>query len=147
MWCSLPLEVWGRRLEGYPHREFILRVIQEGYRFVEEVEVVPRFDCENYRSFVEAGEDVNIVLKGEAEEGWIVPWEGVEPPRGISARGAVPKADSKEKRLIHDLSRPHGVAINDFVKVRRFRMDTVDLVAGWMSPGCYFFKVDIRHAY
>ena len=125
----------------------MVKVIEEGYFFVEEVERVPRFDCKNYKSFEEAAEEVDEVLKEEVEAGWIVPWEGAELPRGISARGAIPKADSKEKRLIHDLSRPRGAAINDFVEIKHFRMDTVDLVAGWMTPGCYFFKVDIRHAY
>ena len=125
----------------------MVKVIEEGYFFVEEVERVPRFDCKNYKSFEEAAEEVDEVLKEEVEAGWIVPWEGAELPRGISARGAIPKADSKEKRLIHDLSRPRGAAINDFVEIKHFRMDTVDLVAGWMTPGCYFFKVDIRHTY
>lgn len=139
--------MWEKRLQGYSHKEFIVSVIEDGYRFIDNKEVIPSFDCKNYESFEEERVEVARILGEEVEKGWIVPWEGDSLPRWISARGAVPKPDSVEKRLIHDLSRPLGRAVNDFVEVKHFFMDTVDLVASWMTPGCLFFKVDIRHAY
>jgi len=36
-------------------------------------------------------------------------------PMVVSALGAIPKPNSSEVRLIHDCSRPHGHAVNDYI--------------------------------
>ena len=54
------------------------------------------------------------------EKGWILKWVGKEKPRVISARGAIPKQDSPELRLITDLSRPVGGAVNEYVIPKTF---------------------------
>ena len=42
-------------------------------------------------------------------------------PTVVSALGAIPKPNSSEVRLIHDCSRPHGQAVNDFISTRSFK--------------------------
>lgn len=139
-------EVWEQRLKGCKWEEEILQVVRFGFRFVDEEEVSP-VDCNNYSSFDEGGEAVDSVLRDEVKKEWIIPWTAPSLPRFIAARGAIPKGDSTELRLITDLSRPKGRSINDYVESQHFKMDTVDKVMGWMRPGCWLFKIDIRHAY
>ena len=47
-------------------------------------------------------------------------------PTVVSALGAIPKPNSSEVRLIHDCSRPHGQAVNDFISTRSFKFQTLD---------------------
>ena len=51
------------------------------------------------------------------------------------------KSDSPELRLITDLSRPHGLSVNDYISAVHFKMDRVDMAMSWMRPGCWMFKI------
>lgn len=146
MASSLVEEEWEKRLRGYKDEKRLMDIIRFGV-VVMEGEVAEMVDCPNYKSFDEGGEAVDSVLRDEVERGWIVPWVAPHKPRIISARGAIPKADSPELRLITDLSRPRGLSVNDYISVTHFKMHTVDMAMGWMRPGCWMFKIDIRHAY
>ncbi len=118
MVSPLKEEVWAHRMEGFEDADFILETIRHGYRFADPEKVTP-VDMRNYKSFEEGGEAVDRVLQDEVERGWIMKWVSKEMPRVISARGAVPKQDSSELRLITDYSRPKGKAVNDYVFPRQ----------------------------
>lgn len=123
-----------------------MEVIKFGYIFLDG-ELKEEVDCPNYRSFEEGGEAVDSVLREEAAKQWILPWVAPHKPRFIAARGAIPKSDSPELRLITDLSRPSGRSVNDYIITTHFKMATVDMAMSWMRPNCWMFKIDIRHAY
>ena len=60
---------------------------------------------------------------------------------------AIPKPDGGV-RLIHDCSRPTGMAVNDYCSADwHQKFSRVDDAALLMTPGCYLAKVDLRSAY
>lgn len=68
-------------------------------------------------------------------------------PRIVSALGAIPKQNSTEIRLIHDCSRPHGQAVNDYITTESFKFQTLDDAVKLLRPNYYMAKIDLRHAY
>ena len=68
-------------------------------------------------------------------------------PTVVSALGAIPKQDSSEIRLIHDCSRPHGEAVNDYIESESFQFQKLDDAVKLLKPGYYMAKIDLRHAY
>ena len=70
-----------------------------------------------------------------------------QKPTVISALGAIPKPDSTEIRLIHDCSRPHGYALNDYATANSFKFQSLDEAIGRLRPHYYMAKIDLRHAY
>ena len=68
-------------------------------------------------------------------------------PRIVSALGAIPKRNSPEIRLIHDCSRPHGQAVNDYITTNSFKCQTLDDATTLLRPNYYMAKIDLRHAY
>ena len=68
-------------------------------------------------------------------------------PTVVSALGAIPKPNSSEVRLIHDCSRPHGQAVNDFITTRSFKFQTLDDAIKLLRPNYFMAKIDLKHAY
>ena len=52
----------------------------------------------------------------------------------------IPKPNFPKIRLIHDCSRPHGQAVNDYIT-------TNDDATTLLRPNYYMAKIDLRHAY
>ena len=87
---------------------------------------------------------VDKQIKVEVAEGRYV--KSSSKPAIVSALGAIPK-DSGGVRLIHDCSRPHGRAVNDFVQIDSFSFQTVDEALTLVSPACFLAKIDLKSAY
>ena len=68
-------------------------------------------------------------------------------PTVVSALGAIPKPNSSKVRLIHDCSRPHGQAVNNFISIRSFKFQTLDDAIKLLKPNYYMAKIDLKHAY
>ncbi len=68
-------------------------------------------------------------------------------PAIVSAIGAIPKPGSSKIRLIHDCSRPSGLAVNDYASAYKFRYQSLDDAVALVRPGCFLAKVDLRAAY
>lgn len=68
-------------------------------------------------------------------------------PTVVSALGAIPKPNSTEVRLIHDCSRPHGHAVNDFISTHSFKFQTLDDAIKLLKPNYFMAKIDLKHAY
>lgn len=104
-------------------------------------------DMNNYKSAtnVSVKAVVEQTIAGEVAEGNYV----VTPtkPAIISALGAIPKPDSSEVRLIHDCSRPHGQALNDYISTCSFKFQTLDDAVQLLKPNYFMAKIDLRHAY
>ena len=67
-------------------------------------------------------------------------------PTVISALGAIPK-DASRIRLIHDCSRPHGHAVNDFATINKFSFTSIRDAMTLLTPECYLAKIDLASAY
>ena len=70
-----------------------------------------------------------------------------KPPIIVSPLGAIPKPDGGV-RIIHDCSRPHGYAVNDYASAKdHHRFQSVDDAAKLVKAGDYMAKVDLKSAY
>jgi hypothetical protein len=76
-------------------------------------------------------------------------------PQCVSARGAVPKQDYNEPngrakskfRLITDMSRPVGKAVNEFSKPPKFKFAKFDEAVRGSRRRCWYVKIDLKAAY
>ena len=69
-------------------------------------------------------------------------------PAIVSALGAIPKkGQPNDIRLIHDASRPHGEALNDFAEYDPFSYQSLQDAIDTLSPGAFMCKVDLKSAY
>lgn len=69
------------------------------------------------------------------------------PPVIVSPLGVIPKPDGGV-RLIHDCSRPAGLAVNDYVSnFHKQKFQTLDDAKKLVRQGSYFAKVDLKSAY
>ena len=64
-----------------------------------------------------------------------------------SALGAIMKEDSGKVRLLHDASRPHGRALNDFAVNPSFSYQTLYQATSSIKKGYYLAKLDLSQAY
>ncbi|CAC5371373.1 unnamed protein product [Mytilus coruscus] len=67
-------------------------------------------------------------------------------PRIISPLAVIPKPDGVV-RIIHDISRPEGSAINSCGGMEKQRFQTLDEASKLATPNCYMAKVDLKIAY
>ncbi|KAL9952390.1 hypothetical protein ACROYT_G039640 [Oculina patagonica] len=88
---------------------------------------------------------VEQTILSEIREGNYVVTES--KPAIVSALGAIPKPNSSEIRLIHDCSRPHGQALNDYISTHSFKFQTLDDAIAQLQPNYFMAKIDLRHAY
>lgn len=72
-----------------------------------------------------------------------------DPPCIISPMGVIPKPDGgRGHRLIHDCSRPSGLAVNDDCSAEwKQKFSTVDEAAALVTKGCLMAKIDLKNAY
>ena len=125
---------------------FLLDGVREGFHLVSEFEFSSA-ECDNYPSAV-AGKNKDLVeaqilveLKEDRYE--IVQ----EKPSVVSALGVVPKSNGGI-RLIHDASRPVGLALNDYARVEMSqKFQTLKDAVESLAHGDFLAKVDLRSAY
>ena len=145
---GLNLTAWEEELHDDPDKEFILDGIKNGFVIIDPESDVFPVTCANHPSarpnsplYAKAS---NQVLK-EIECGNYVVCN--EAPKVVSPMAAIPKPDGGV-RLIHDCSRPHGWAVNDYSSSDwKQKFAQVDDAASLMTEGCYFSKVDLKNAY
>ncbi len=143
----LDLALWEQELEGDPDRLYIWEGLQHGFRIVSNQTEPLHAVVPNYRSALNPATR-SLVEKQIANEilhgNYRIP---VQPPMIISALGAVPKPGLNRIRLIHDCSRPEGLAVNDYAGDYKFRYQSLDDAVAQVRPGCFMAKVDLRSAY
>ena len=146
---SLHYDVWYRELEGddHPDNVDLLQGIRDGFHIVD-ASVLPDYvQMSNYKSATCSDNfgPVESQIIEEISEGRYMVTD--EPPRLVSALGAIPKS-SKGVRLIHDCSRPRGCAVNDFAPLgAKVRFQSLDDAVELLQPGGYSAKVDLKSAY
>ena len=145
---GLSLAAWCEELGNDPDREFILSGIENGFDIINDNAEFAPVNCDNHPSARPGsplyGAATSQIIK-EIECGNYIICD--EVPKIVSPMGVIPKPDG-DVRLIHDCSRPVGKADNDYCNVNwHQKFARVDDAAKFMSPGCYFAKVDLRSAY
>ncbi|KAL9955790.1 hypothetical protein ACROYT_G037169 [Oculina patagonica] len=104
-------------------------------------------DMQNYKSATNANarDKVEQTIRDELRQGNYV--ITTVKPTVVSALGAIPKPNSTEVRIIHDCSRPHGRAVNDYITTRSFKFQSLDDAIKLLQPNYYMAKIDLKHAY
>lgn len=147
---SLVLEAWERMLPANdPKRDFILSGIAEGFRIIDTDKVANLIDveCENYHSATKGPyrDKVEAQIVQELQHGR---YKFVDyKPKIVSAIGAIPKKGSNKVRLIHDCSRPQGLALNDYVHLDKFQYQSIQDAVDKINPGSFLAKIDLASAY
>lgn len=122
-------------------------VLEHGLPIVPPGTVVPPAECANYASTQVHKQLVNRQLSEElAAHQLLMAPRGAEAARHIHALGAIPKS-AEEVRIIHDLSRPLGQAVNDFITYKQYTWASLDDALALVTPGCWMARVDIRQYY
>ena len=146
---ALCYDVWCRELTDDDHSDnaTLLEGIKHGLHIVDS-EVCP--DCasmSNYKLAIRSDNFamVQAPIVEELEEGrYIV---SSDKPQIVSALGAIAKS-SGGVWLIHDCSRPPGLALNYHAPLgEKLRFQFVDDAVRLLYPGGYSAKVDLRSAY
>ena len=143
---ALDVGQWEAELEGDVDADFLLEGVRWGFHLVSERNFEP-VDCDNYSSTSDPKyrDLVEKQILLEIEEGR---YEVVsEKPTIVSALGVIPKS-SGGIRLIHDASRPYGLALNDYAKTEsKQKFQTLDSAVDLLSQGAFLAKVDLKSAY
>ena len=138
---------WDRYLlEDDPDREFIMQGVTHGFRITNtDTERAGAF-FPNHRSALDPSckEAVQRQIQVEIDNGRyrVVDFK----PSIVSGLAAIPKSDGTV-RLLHDASRPAGVALNDYAVNEPFNYQTVEQAAASINHGDILAKVDLSSAY
>ncbi|KAK3240777.1 hypothetical protein CYMTET_49407 [Cymbomonas tetramitiformis] len=137
---------WAQAAWGLPGAEAVVRGIATGFEW-QLAESTEFFHVENYVP-PQHEEEVAMKLQEEEDAGRMVRTDAGSVP-GISALGIVLRVvDGKVKeRIVHDLSRPVGLSMNDNCAIDKRRFQTVETAFGLMRSYSYMAKIDLKSAY
>ena len=146
--CKLTqnIDAWEKILSKDTDSEFILDGVRNGFKVVDNTDVVQNVYCKNYSSVLE--ESVRPLaesqIKHEIESRNYVVVD--RKPNIVSSLGAIVK-DSGKVRLIHDCSKPDNFSVNSYANTSHFKYQTVDDVVKKLPAGGYMAKLDLSSAY
>jgi hypothetical protein len=128
-----------------PDLEFLLYVVQHGVHVVDSYAQLKPFAVRNYSSVADNLASVLLQVKAEEDAGFVV-----RPLFGRSsvyqhACAAIVKPG--KVRVVHDLSRPLGAAINDQQSFLYAKWQSVADLLPVLSQGSYLAKIDLRDYY
>jgi len=140
-------DLWLSELKDDEDKAFICNGVCSGFKLIETGTSFLDVDMDNYKSATNPvnSSKVEQTIRDEIAQGNYV--ISAVKPRIISALGAIPKPNSSEIRIIHDCSRPHGQAVNDYISTESFKFQTLDDAIKLLKPNYYMAKIDLRHAY
>ena len=143
---GLILAAWQEELPDCPNRSFLLQGIADGFNIVDIGKISTPVETDNYHSATGAAADkVEKQIITELENGRYKIVD--QKPIIVSALGAIPKKDSNKVRLIHDASRPDGLALNDFTTKDKFSYQSLQDAVDLIKPGMFMAKADLANAY
>ena len=145
---ALMLEAWKEALPlDDPQRHELLHGIEHGFRIINQDYDGHEVWEDNYSSATDPKnfDKVEAQILAELANGRYV--RAKVRPKIISALGAIPKPDSDKIRLIHDCSRPHGQAVNDYAINDSFSYQSIEDAVEIITPNCYLLKLDLSQAY
>lgn len=139
--------MWLSELAGDEDEGFLTNGIVNGFQLADISVTFTAVDMQNYKSATNANTRAKVeqTIREEIMQGNYVTTSS--KPTVVSALGAIPKPNSTEVRLIHDCSRPHGQAVNDYITTRSFKFQSLDDATKLLKPNYYMAKIDLKHAY
>lgn len=157
--CDLDIKAWRRMLTNY-HDHMLCEYLEFGWPVGYQAHLPPNSTTENHPSATKWMEHVRDFINKELNYKAVIgpfkkepfdPWTRVSP---IMSR---PKRDSKERRIIIDLSYPKGQAVNDGIDITNhmginitYSLPTItDLIERLKSQGTglFLWKTDLSRAY
>ena len=145
---GLSLAAWEEELENDEDRDFILNGLQNGFDIIDPDAYPAVVECENHVSARPGSPSYKEATAQVLKEIEMGHYRVVsDPPNIISPIAVIPKPDGGI-RLIHDCSRPDGLAVNDYCTSDwKQKFARVDDAAKLVTPGCFMAKVDLKQAY
>ena len=142
------LSAWEEELIGDPDREFILHSLIHSFDTIDKDSVPSTIHCDNHTSAKPGSPLYKKACEQVQKEIEMGHYEVLsDPPTIISPIGVIPKPDGGV-RLIHDCSRPTGLALNDYCTSEwKQKFSTVDEAAKLVTKVCFMAKVDLKQAY
>ena len=140
------MDAWLEELEGDDDCEFLLDGVKNGFKIVSNFDFVS-CECNNYNSVLDPAVKglVEAQISEEIVEGRYCVVD--DKPTIVSALGAIRKNNGKV-RLIHDASRPCGLAMNEYAEIlEKQRFQSVDDAVKALVPNAYMVKIDLKSAY
>ena len=138
--------MWERELAEDEDKEFLLHGLRYGFSIIDydKIDQINGSYTKNSVSVFRNRDQVDKRIKEEVAEGNYVLQDS--KPTVVSALSSVPKPNG-DIRLIHDLSRPKSMSVNDHASVDHFQYQTLSEAIDHLSPKCYMAKIDLLNAY
>ena len=149
---SARLSVW---LQGYDpiKASFLIQGLVKGFEIHSSLQSDPSSKYTNHRSAYDNYDSVQAKLNKELASSRIAgPFDFKPPGLIISPLAAVPKKDTSEIRIIHDLSFPLGNSVNSHIPRDHCRVEyelldnCLEIILG-LGRGCLMAKADIKSAF
>ena len=156
---DLECDTWDLMLAAYDDRD-ITQFLRYGWPSSYTAKTPPTSAAHNHPSAHAHPADIDRFLQKELSKHAMLgpfPDQPFSPWTQISPLMTVPKKDSEKRRVIIDLSFPHGSSVNDGVAKNFFQGHEMfytlpsasDLSSLMLSrgPGCFLWKADLERAY
>jgi hypothetical protein len=146
VWAGRPLNaaLFHRLLAVDMDKDFLLSVVDNGVLLVPDKAALAPFAVPNYKSALDAAQEVEEGLQEEVRRGWVIPVSS--PPLYLHPLGVVPKSTGGI-RIIHDHSVPAGACVNDLETYVSYSWDSLESVLPFFSPRVYMARLDIEAYY
>lgn len=145
---ALKFSAWEEELKDDYDEEFLLNGIRNGFNIVSEVPLPENIATKNHPSARPNSplyKEAHAQILTEIENGNYIFADST--PKIVSPLGVIPKPDGGV-RLIHDCSRPIGMAVNDFAhNFDKQKFQSVDDACKLVAKNYYMAKVDLKSAY
>ena len=157
---SLKLAVWRSRLQNYSDK-VVCEYLEYGFPLdFDRARKVSDKERKNHKGARNYPEFINRYLEKETAAHRIVgPFKEnpLKVPLVVSPMNTVPKSSNDERRVIVDLSWPHGSSVNDGISKNIYLGELVNLhyasveqvcqMVIRVGKGAHIYKRDLRHAY
>ncbi|XP_077999222.1 uncharacterized protein LOC144452084 [Glandiceps talaboti] len=156
---GLNIPEWRSCLRGYPDYG-VIEFLEFGWPVNYTSPYLPKTTNRNHASSLNFAEHIDKFICKEVTLGATAGPFSDNPlklPIATSPLSSVPKKGKDERRMVMDLSFPHGTSVNDGIPHDTFlgqpshltypNIDALSDIIRDLGPGCLLFKLDLRRAY
>lgn len=159
VFSRLNIFFWRRSLVDYPDK-IICDMLEFGWPLGYEAAELPASAMINHKGARDFEADIDEYISRELSLGGTLGPFSSNPfstPLAVAPLNSVPKRDSSDRRVILDLSFPHGFAVNDGILKNRYLGEEIGLMYPSVDSfaslvrrkgkGCLMYKRDLKSAY